>query len=1109
MNADDHAAEDPQLEQAVLQYLESVDQGRPVDRHSLLKRYLEVASDLAAWFRVADELERSGRSIAVSTVDILQAKPGAATEEYHSETLKSLFDTRTVLNDLSPEFDRLQLIRCGGMGIVYRARQRTLNRDVALKFVLMGGAASKEEQQRFQVEAEALALLRHPGIVTVHGVHRAGGQTCLVMEYVDGTNLKDLIQETPLAPERAAATVQTVAEAVEEAHRQGILHRDLKPANILIDQQGRPQVTDFGLARIAGDRTEITVTGQILGTPGYMSPEQATGARDVDCRTDVYAMGAILYAALAGRPPFRADTVAGTLQLVRMHDVPPLKDLVPNVPHDLETICLKCLQKSRQQRYQSAQELADDLHRFLNNEVILAQRASVVERSIRWFARNPVIGTAALLVALLAGALVTGLGWHTATVRNLNRNLTHRNQELDNSLTVVQELREQEKQLREQEQTSLLRARRLQYASDMSRAGDALLRQDARQLTMLLDAQRAPPSQPDIRGFAWHFLNCGLPRPVWENTVTSSACYCLALAPDGSNCLAAGADAQIRVLDMDAGACQRQWDTEQVEVNGLSFHPDGTMLASSGDDGTVCIWSWPDGVLLNRLTAINDGRVYAVEFSQNKKHLFAAGESSDIYVWDLQAEKWLDPLPTTEQKGSIQRLVSGNGGRWLLSAGPHRSAYLWNAEKGWVSIVLPNYSSGSVAAGLFPDRRRTVTGGGNGGLNVFHVRSRKSLEISRPDGIRAIEIAQDNTMAVSDRGGTVSLWAPEVRLGTTREPHCVWQVDNDHVAMCFADGSQSLLTGSDSGRVALWRTGVTGNVVSVTSDESAVKPFPGLLTAEADGHFLLINDGELTKFDPAANRGRRLTAVGNRPQVSDIEIRTGAVRLGNGTLILQDDNARISVHRNGKQVDRFTLKEFPKGIHTHVLMFDRQSILTGADGPLFLVDLTHRTTTQVSDRAARSACSPRSPWIWIAESGTNDLVALDKRSFDIQMRCPAHRAGVNAIVISPDGNRIASGGDDRQLTVWNTTTGERCWAIDTLSAEPSHMAWSPDLLTLAVGFYDGSVRLYQTETGREVLQLKDGDEQSNASQVCFSNDGTWLAVVRTATSVTAYRATRH
>lgn len=308
------------------------------------------------------------------------------------------------------DYELLEKIAQGGMGVVYRARQVTLNRIVAVKMIRERHLANEEAVRRFDIEAKAAARLDHPSIVSIHEVGQHDKQHYFSMEFVEGTTLDDVLQSHPLEPRRAARYAKTVAEAIQFAHNNQVLHRDLTPRNVIIDLQDHPRITDFGLAKLLDDDSPLTGSKDQFGTPGYLPPEQADRSRgEIGFASDIYSIGSILYAILTGRPPFQADTSYDTLkQVVESEPVSP-RLLNPKVPRDLDTICLKCLEKEPQKRYATAKELADELGRFLNDEPILARPASNVEKLWRWCRRKPVVAglSAAVVVSVLAGAIAS------------------------------------------------------------------------------------------------------------------------------------------------------------------------------------------------------------------------------------------------------------------------------------------------------------------------------------------------------------------------------------------------------------------------------------------------------------------------------------------------------------------------------------------------------------------------------------------------------------------------------------------------------------------------------------------------------------------------------
>jgi tetratricopeptide (TPR) repeat protein len=392
------------LDDVVADYLEAVQAGRAPDRESILAEYPDLAAELEAFFADHDKLSRLAdplRAIAQAAQIGLEIPPLAGGSD----------------GPRSREFGGYELLGelgHGGMGTVYRARQKGLNRIVALKRIITGPWATEAELQRFRQEAEAAALLDHPNIVPIYEVGEYQGHRYFTMKLIEGGSLAEHLARYRDDPQAAARLLVAVAQAVHHAHQRGLLHRDLKPSNILLDTQGRPHVTDFGLARWIGTGGELTLSGAIIGSPPYMAPEQATGRKgSITTATDIYGLGALLYAVLTGRPPFRGDTMLETLDRVRDQAPVPPSALNPRVDRNLGTICLKCLEKSPERRYGSAEDLAGDLERWLRGEPIAARAAGWAEHTSRWCRRNPfvaaLIATVGVLLVGTVAALTAGL----------------------------------------------------------------------------------------------------------------------------------------------------------------------------------------------------------------------------------------------------------------------------------------------------------------------------------------------------------------------------------------------------------------------------------------------------------------------------------------------------------------------------------------------------------------------------------------------------------------------------------------------------------------------------------------------------------------------------
>ncbi len=405
-NTSQPSEHDHQLEQLMAEYMHSVDRGAPLDRDKLLDEHPELADDLASFFRNQDGIARLAQPLKAEAAvnPTLDAGQTAAAGD-------------TVRVRYFGEYELLEEIARGGMGVVYKARQSSLGRTVALKMILSGQLASPGDVERFHAEAEAAANLDHPHIVPIYEVGAHEGQHYFTMKLMEGGSLAERLagQQWPVGSRQrerwAAETIATVARAVHHAHQRRILHRDLKPANILFNARNQPFVTDFGLAKqVAGD-SHLTQTGAIVGTPAYMAPEQAA-AKELTTAADVYSLGAVLYELLAGRPPLRGETPMETLLLVMNQAPAAPRSLHRRLDRDLETICLKCLEKEPARRYDSAAALAADLDRWLAGEPIAARAVGNVERVWRWFRRHParlaVAGVVAGLVLLVIATAVVG-----------------------------------------------------------------------------------------------------------------------------------------------------------------------------------------------------------------------------------------------------------------------------------------------------------------------------------------------------------------------------------------------------------------------------------------------------------------------------------------------------------------------------------------------------------------------------------------------------------------------------------------------------------------------------------------------------------------------------
>jgi tRNA A-37 threonylcarbamoyl transferase component Bud32 len=626
-----------QLEEAMAEYLIAADAGRPPEPEFFLARYPDLSDELAGFladlsalaglveplFPAAALLVPKATTELVATLPLssgateggaMATNPDATVE--HPEQagspsatvgMDSAAGTETTADPATTtafcerphgaqasvallggtrvhyfgDYELIKELGRGGMGVVYKARQISLNRPVVLKMIKSAALASDDERRRFQNEAEAVATLDHPHIVPILEVGNHDGQRYFSMKLIGGMSLDKKLGDYVANPTTAAKLLKKAAEALHHAHQRGILHRDLKPANILIDERGEPFVTDFGLAkRVMGD-SELTHSGAILGTPSYMAPEQASGRRGaVTTSSDVYGLGAILYALLTGRAPFGGDSVEETLEQVRSAAPSPPSKSNPLAPRDLEVICLKCLEKDPAERYPTAGALAADLGRFAAGEPLSARPAGVVERVAKWARRKPTLAAAYTLglLAVLLGGLGGAAVWQWRAAERAR-------DAAESARGEAVTARDGERKAREQ-LAAVEYGRTIQVAHQEWRDGTISA------TVALLESTRA-----DLRGWEWRYIH----RLCHSNLLTfkghtdrvSSASF----SPGGSRIVTASWDKTAKVWDANSGAevltlkGHTSRFTYGVGVTSASFSPEGSRIVTASWDDTAKVWA--------------------------------------------------------------------------------------------------------------------------------------------------------------------------------------------------------------------------------------------------------------------------------------------------------------------------------------------------------------------------------------------------------------------------------------------------------------------------------------------------------------------------------------
>jgi tRNA A-37 threonylcarbamoyl transferase component Bud32 len=579
---------------------------------------------------------------------------------------------RTSPSPVETGFELLEEIGRGANGVVFKARQPGLNRTVAVKVLRAGEFAGQDEEARLLAEAKVVARLQHPNIVQVFEVGTRDGRPYLVLEYVAGGSLADRLRHGPLSAHEAATLVTTLARAVQHAHEYGVIHRDLKPGNVLLASRERklpensprahapgspdvvPKVTDFGLAKHT-DAGSHTKTGTVLGTPGYMAPEQATGSSSVGPAADVYGLGAILYECLTGRVPFQAATALDTLDQVRMTDPVSPRLLNPGVPRDLDTICLACLRKEPASRYASAAALSDDLDRFGRGEPVRARPVGVASRTWSWAKRRPAVaGLLAAMIVLVATGVpaLAALWWQAAAARDATR--------------------------AQSAGRSIALARTAWMTDDFALARTALAE-----------------CPPELRNAEWAFIDrsCRAERPALEGHRQSV--FAVAFSPDGRRLASSSPSRELMCWDVATGQSCGRWTTQAHVPGRVAFGPAGDTMYVFGRTGpsdmtaAVCIDAVDLSTGAQRRCWTHTGMADVFGFSPDGISAVASDRTTaSVLRIDLAAGRTVMTVPGPP-KGGVHAVDCSAGGR--------RVAYSWVQLNKATVVVVDGVSGKSVS----------------------------------------------------------------------------------------------------------------------------------------------------------------------------------------------------------------------------------------------------------------------------------------------------------------------------------------------------------------------------------------------------------------------------
>ncbi len=953
----------------------------------------------------------------------------------------------------------LEEIAQGGMGVVYKARQESLGRLVAIKLLRGGSFASPEFAKRFRIEAQALAQLNHPNIVSVYEVGEDAGQLYFAMEYVPEGTLLQAVAEQPMPPRKAAEFLRDLSEAVHYAHSRGILHRDLKPSNVLLDSARRPRITDFGLSRTSSGDSQLTRTGQMLGTPSYASPEQISPERgEVTTLSDVYSLGGILYHLITGRPPFRSDSVERTMhQVLHAEPVSP-RLLNPSVPNDLETICLKCLAKESGHRYDSAEALGSDLRRYLEGRPIEAKPAGAIKKGWRWCQRNP--GFAAMLtllaIVMVTGILATSFQWYEA------------------------------EKARKETATALTRMELMQadslFATQRPQEGLAylakILREDPHHRVAATRAVSA-------------LMHQRIPLPAFAPLTHDAALTAVDFSSDGRLILTASRDGTAKIWNGETGALRHTLTGHRDEILAARFSPSSHRVVTGSKDGTARIWNTATAKEVGP-PAIHEDAVNHIDTSNNDAWFVTASDDGTARVWDLDSGNAVSPILQHESKVLTARFSEDSSK--VVTASKDHTAKVWDSRTGEPATFTMSHADGRVHDAAFsPDGRFIATASRDTTAQMWDSMNGNPLgpPMEHHTWVMAVRFSPDSEkMLTTDGSSMARMWNTSSLRQITILPH-----EHSINDAQFSHSGRHIATASSDGYARLWTdTGAKPASLPMRHARSVTKvrfsPDDSRIVTGSEDHTAIVWEIPLIplerkRFPHAGSANAVWLPDGKTILTRSADMKARVWNVETGELVgkpMEHDTLLInaSVSPSGKWVA--TASRIGKRGDGHKIgaaqVWDARSG-EPVSGPFFHERQVFQTAFSPDETLVATAASDGSARIWEIDSGAPKTAPLNHDPND-------EGTDVLSVAFSPGGKRIATAATDGVVRVWDIE-GEivrfQC-QHDDIVLEVSYDAEGNRLLSIA---NDNTARIWDAASG--ALLTPPLSHDNRVVTAVFSPDG--------------------